>query len=77
VRTSTRCIETRGNSSRQSWEQKDLAETSGISLPTIKRLETQPGQLAAQSRTIDDLRCAHEKAGVEFIAGANLATQDQ
>jgi hypothetical protein len=35
------------------------------------------GQLAAQSRTIDDLRSAHEKAGVEFIAGANLATQDQ
>jgi len=38
------------------WEQKDLAQASGISLPTIKRLETQPGQLAAQSRTIDDLR---------------------
>src|SRR6516162_6763095 len=24
------------------WEQKDLAEASGVSLPSIKRLETQP-----------------------------------
>jgi len=50
------------------WEQKDLAEASGVSLPSIKRLETQPGQLAAQPRTVDDLRAALEKAGVEFIA---------
>jgi transcriptional regulator with XRE-family HTH domain len=50
------------------WEQKDLAEASGVSLPSIKRLETQPGQLAAQPRTVDDLRKALEKAGVEFIA---------
>ncbi len=50
------------------WEQKDLAEASGISLPSIKRLETQPGQLAAQAGTIDDLRAALEKGGIEFIA---------
>jgi transcriptional regulator with XRE-family HTH domain len=50
------------------WEQKDLAEASGVSLPSIKRLETQPGQLAAQPRTVDDLRAALEKAGIEFIA---------
>jgi transcriptional regulator with XRE-family HTH domain len=50
------------------WEQKDLAEASGISLPSIKRLETQPGQLAAQPRTIADLRATLEKAGIEFIA---------
>jgi transcriptional regulator with XRE-family HTH domain len=50
------------------WEQKDLAEASGVSLPSIKRLETQPGQLAAQPRTVEDLRKALEKAGVEFIA---------
>ena len=50
------------------WEQKDLADASGISLSSVKRLETQPGQLAAQPRTIDDLRSALEKAGIEFIA---------
>ena len=50
------------------WEQRDLAEASGVSLPSVKRLETQPGALAAQERTIAVLRNALEKAGVEFIA---------
>jgi predicted transcriptional regulator len=50
------------------WEQRDLAEASGISLPSVKRLETQPGPLAAQERTITQLVTALEKAGVEFIA---------
>ena len=50
------------------WEQRDLAEASGISLPSVKRLETQPGALAAQERTIMELRKALERAGVEFIS---------
>jgi hypothetical protein len=49
------------------WEQKDLAEASGISLPSIKRLETQPGPLSAQERTLTELRRALERAGIEFI----------
>jgi hypothetical protein len=49
------------------WEQRELAEASGISLPSIKRLETQPGPLAAQERTVFELRHALEKGGVEFI----------
>jgi predicted transcriptional regulator len=49
------------------WEQKDLAEASGVSLPSIKRLETQPGELGAQSRTIEAIVQALKKAGVEFI----------
>jgi hypothetical protein len=39
-----------------------------VSLPSVKRLETQPGLLAAQERTIAELRKALEKTGVEFIA---------
>jgi hypothetical protein len=50
------------------WEQRDLAEGSGISLPSIKRLETQPGPLSAQERTLTEIRRALEKAGIEFIA---------
>jgi len=50
------------------WEQKDLAAASSVSLPSIKRLETSPGGLAAQARTIDAIRSALEAAGVEFIA---------
>jgi transcriptional regulator with XRE-family HTH domain len=51
------------------WEQKDLAEASKISLGAIKRLESQPGLLAAQARTIEALRAALEAAGVEFTNG--------
>ena len=49
------------------WEQRDLAEASKVSLPSIKRLETQRGPLAAQQRTVKALKTALETAGVEFI----------
>lgn len=49
------------------WEQKDVADASGVSLPSIKRLETQPGELAAQPRTVAAIRSALEQAGVVFI----------
>lgn len=49
------------------WEQKQLAEASGVSLPSIKRLETQCGPLSAQQRTSDAIQAALESAGVEFI----------
>jgi hypothetical protein len=49
------------------WEQKDLASASGVSLPTIKRLETKPGSLNAHAPTLDALRRALEGAGIQFI----------
>jgi transcriptional regulator with XRE-family HTH domain len=49
------------------WEQRDLATASSISLPTIKRLESQPGAVAAHASTLASLRRAIEDAGVEFI----------
>ena len=49
------------------WEQADLAAQSGVSLPTIKRLETQPGVLSARPETIAALEAAIHKAGVEII----------
>ena len=61
------------------WEQKDLADASGVSLPSIKRLETLRGELAAHRRTIEAIAQALEKAGVEIIpengggAGVRLA----
>jgi transcriptional regulator with XRE-family HTH domain len=51
------------------WEQKDLASASGVSLPSIKRLETKPGPLAALPATSADLQRALEEAGVEFTNG--------
>jgi hypothetical protein len=38
-----------------------------VSLPTIKRLESKPGIMAAHVSTVVALRKALELAGVEFI----------
>ena len=52
------------------WEQRDLAQASGVSLPTIKRLEGVPGRLAAHGSTVTAIRRAFESAGIEFTIGS-------
>ena len=49
------------------WEQKDLAAASGVSLPTIKRIETKAGPVPAYTSTVDKIRDALEGAGVVFV----------
>lgn len=49
------------------WSQHDLAEASGISYPTIARLEKKDGPLGGRAATINSIRTALEAAGVEFI----------
>jgi transcriptional regulator with XRE-family HTH domain len=48
-------------------EQRDLAEQSGVSLETIKRIERIPGAVSAYTSTVDAIRRALEAAGIEFI----------
>jgi transcriptional regulator with XRE-family HTH domain len=62
------------------WSQDDLAERSGVSKPTIGRLESQEGEtLGGRQETSAALVAALEKAGIEFIqengggAGVRLA----
>ena len=50
------------------WDQKALAEASGVSHVSVRRLEAKPGPLIAERPTIAKLRAALETAGVEFIA---------
>jgi transcriptional regulator with XRE-family HTH domain len=51
------------------WSQDDLAEKSGVSKPTIGRLESQDGEtVGGREETGAALVMALEKAGVEFIA---------
>lgn len=49
------------------WSQEDLATASGVSLPTIKRLEASDGPLGGRQTTAMKLRSALETAGVQFI----------
>ena len=48
-------------------DQARLAERSGISLPTIKRLEGGAGPLAGRATTVWRIEQAFEAAGIEFI----------
>lgn len=47
--------------------QADLAAASGVSLPTIKRLEAQDGGLGGRRSTAEALVAALEAAGAVFL----------
>ena len=47
-----------------SWSQQELAEKSGVSLPTVARLEASIG--SPKLETVSRLISAIEKAGVKF-----------
>jgi len=51
------------------WTQERLAEASGVSIPTIKRLEPGEGLVQTRVDTLDKLQRALEAAGVEFTNG--------
>jgi len=58
----------RGARGMLNWSAQDLAARSGVSVPTIRRLEKESGPTAnAYERTLLDLKRAFEEAGVEFI----------
>ena len=52
-----------------SWTQAALAERSGVSLPSIKRLEVGEGPLRIRLDTLQKLSGALETMGVEFTNG--------
>ena len=47
--------------------QHDLAEGSGVSLETIKRIEAIRGVASANSRTLEAIQNVLEDAGIQFI----------
>ena len=49
------------------WSQDDLAGQSGVSIPTVKRLESTDGDIGGRAQTGEALLTALKKAGVEFI----------
>lgn len=49
------------------WSAKDLAEKSGVSLPTIQRMEAVSGVPSALGTNLDAIRRTLEAGGVVFI----------
>jgi predicted transcriptional regulator len=50
-----------------SWSQADLANHSGVSEPTVARLESADGKLGGREETAEKILAALEAAGVQFI----------
>ena len=51
------------------WSQERLAEASGVSIPTVRRLEAVDGELGGRRDTAGKIVAALEAAGVEFTNG--------
>jgi predicted transcriptional regulator len=49
------------------WSQDQLAEAADVSIPTIKRLEANGGQLGGRSATIEKILASLRAAGIDFI----------
>ena len=58
----------RGARAMLGWSQKELADRSGLSVPTIKRLESGSGLLAIRLSTLQKLQTTLEKAGILFLS---------
>lgn len=48
------------------WSQEELASRSGVSLPSIKRIEPGDDELSIRLDTLSKIQSAFEKAGVDF-----------
>jgi predicted transcriptional regulator len=54
------------------WSQADLAAQSGVSEPTIARLESaDDGELGGRAGTVEKIQTALEQAGIEFSNGGS------
>jgi len=49
------------------WSLRDLAKASGVSVPTIQRMEACDGVPKSTATNLDLVERALEKAGIEFI----------
>jgi hypothetical protein len=49
------------------WEQYTLADRAGIAISTVRRLEALQGPIVAHFETVEKIRAAFERAGIQFI----------
>lgn len=56
------------------WTAEKLASESGISYPTIQRLDATQGQVGGRHATVEAVRKALEGAGIEFLGVGDPAS---
>jgi transcriptional regulator with XRE-family HTH domain len=57
------------------WSQEEMAGASGVSIPTIKRLEAAGGALGGRPETGDKIVAALERGGIKFTNGGELGVK--
>jgi transcriptional regulator with XRE-family HTH domain len=67
VRASEPPMKPRAARALLNWSQEELADAATVSIPTIKRLESNEGPLGGRSETSEKIQRALEVAGIEFI----------
>jgi transcriptional regulator with XRE-family HTH domain len=50
-----------------SWSQEDLARMANVSIATVKRLESDDGELKGRENTVRKLYTTLQAAGIEFL----------
>jgi hypothetical protein len=53
------------------WTAQDLADSSGVAISTIKRMEVMEGVPAGNIKTLSAIQAALEEAGIEFMGSPN------
>lgn len=55
------------------WKAEDLARESGVSYPTVQRLDATRGPVSGRFETVDSVRKALEAQGVQFLEAGDEA----
>ena len=56
------------------WTAADLARESGVSYPTVQRLDATRGQVSGRHETVQAIRKALEAHGVQFLDAGQVAS---
>jgi predicted transcriptional regulator len=56
-----------------SWTASDLAEKSGVSYPTIQRLDATRGSVSGRFSTVETIRKTFEAQGIQFLESGEVA----
>jgi transcriptional regulator with XRE-family HTH domain len=55
------------------WTAAELAERSGVSYPTVQRMDAARGMVSGRHETVEAIRKALEAGGVQFLESGQVA----
>lgn len=56
------------------WTAAQLADASGVSYPTVQRMDATKGAVSGRHETVEAIRKALEAQGVQFLEAGQVAT---